>query len=134
MTAAVELLRRSFDTLNTGDVDACAELLAPDFIANIPGLPEPQLGRDAWKDNFRMFTGAFPDLVADIEDIFGEGDRVAVRLTFRGTHTAPFLGIETTGRKVSFSSVELYRVSGDQIAEEWVSPDISSLMAQITAP
>ena len=133
-TPGVELLRRSFDALNRGDLEACVELVAPDFIANIPGLPEPQRGREAWKQNFVMFREAFPDLDATIEDIFGSGDRVAVRLTFRGTHTGAFLGIEPSGRAVAFASVELYRVDGEHIAEEWVSPDIGSLMAQITAP
>lgn len=31
-------------------------------------------------------SNAFPDLQAEIEDIFGSGDRVAGRIAFRGTH------------------------------------------------
>lgn len=134
VTPGVELLRRSFQAFNRGDIDSCVPILSPEFVANIPGLPEPQRGRDAWKQNALMFREAFPDLNAAIGDIFGVGDRVAVRLTFRGTHEGPFLGVEPTGRQVAFTSVELYRVSGDYIAEEWVSPDINSLMTQITAP
>lgn len=131
-TRGVELLRRSFEVFNRGDIDSLVEVLSPDFVANIPGLPEPQHGRDAWKQNVLMIRAAFPDLHATIDDIFGDGDRVAVRLTFRGTHEGPFLGIEPTGRQVAYTSVELYRVSGGHIAEEWVSPDIASLMGQIT--
>lgn len=55
-----------------------------------------------------------------------------MRLTFSGTHSGEFLGIAPTGREVSFTSVELYRVEGDKIEEERVSPDIQSLMAQIS--
>src|SRR5688572_3622278 len=91
-TPGVELLRRSIDALNRGDLDTCVALVAPDFIVNIPGIP-PMHGRDAWKQNVLMFLGAFPDLHMDIDDIFGEGDRVAVRLTFSGTHRGDFLGI-----------------------------------------
>jgi predicted ester cyclase len=80
-----------------------------------------------------MFRTAFPDLRAEIEDIFGVGDRVAVRLTFRGTHHGAFFGMPATGREVMFSSVEIYRVAGDQLAEEWVSPDVTSLMGQLGA-
>ena len=131
--AGIELLRRSFDAFNRGDIDACVEVLAPDFIANIPGAPEPGRGRDAWKQNALMFREAFPDLQIEIDDIFGAGDKVAVRLMFRGTHTGPFLGIAATGREVAFSSVEIYRVENGLLAEEWVSPDVTSLMGQIGA-
>jgi predicted ester cyclase len=134
VTPAVELVRRSFETLNEGgDIDVLAELVTPDFIINIPELPEPMHGRDAWKQNASMMFGAFPDLHAEIDDIFGVKDIVGVRLTFSGTHQGDFLGIAATNRKVEFKSVEFYRVDGDLLAEEWVAPDIESLMAQISA-
>ena len=41
---------------------------------------------------------AFPDLVETIDDLVAEGDRVALRLTLRGTHGGPFRGVEATGR------------------------------------
>jgi steroid delta-isomerase-like uncharacterized protein len=132
--SGVTLLRSALAAFNNGDLDACAEFLAPEFIANIPGLPEPAIGREAWKQNAQMLLDAFPDMKMDIQDVFGSGDRAALRLTFRGTHKNAFLGIPATGREVAFSSVELYRVEGDLLAEEWVAPDIASLMGQITAP
>ena len=132
-TPAVKLVRRSFETFNRGDIDACVDLLTPDFVANVAGAPGPTIGRDPWKQNALMFREAFPDLHAQIEDIFGVGDRVAVRLTFRGTHRGAFLGMPATSREVVFSSVEIYRAEGDQLAEEWVSPDVTSLMRQLGA-
>jgi steroid delta-isomerase-like uncharacterized protein len=132
-TPAVELVRRSFETFNRGDIDACVDLLTPDFVANVAGAPGPAVGRDPWKQNAVMFRAAFPDLRAEIEDIFGAGDRVAVRLTFRGTHRGAFFGLPATGRAVMFSSIEIYRVAGDQLVEEWVSPDVTSLMGQLGA-
>jgi steroid delta-isomerase-like uncharacterized protein len=132
-TPAVELVRRSFALFNRGDIDACADLLTPDFVANIAGAPGPSVGRDPWKQNAVMFREAFPDLHAEIEDIFGVSDRVAVRLTFRGTHRGAFLSMPATNRAVAFSSVEIYRVVDDHLAEEWVSPDVTSLMGQLGA-
>jgi predicted ester cyclase len=76
----------------------------------------------------------FPDLRIDIEDIFGADDKVAVRVHLHGTHEGPFQGIPPTHRPVSFTSIEIYRVEGDKIAEEWVSPDMISLMQQISEP
>ncbi|MEJ8640999.1 ester cyclase [Streptomyces sp. MS1.HAVA.3] len=37
-----------------------------------------------------------------------------------------------TDRQVSFRSIEIYRIEGDKIAEEWVAPDMISLMQQIS--
>jgi len=45
------------------------------------------------------------DLVGS-EGVFGAGDKVAVRLRFRGTHCGDFLGIPATGRAVECVSHE----------------------------
>lgn len=39
------LLRTAYETLERGDLDACVEMLTEDFIANVPGLPDPLYGR-----------------------------------------------------------------------------------------
>jgi steroid delta-isomerase-like uncharacterized protein len=127
----VELVREGFEALNAGDLDACIELAGPDLIINLAELPEPLYGRDIWREGAAMFRRAFPDLRAEIEDIFGSGDRVAVRLRMRGTHEGDYLGIPATGRPVSYVSHEFYRVEGGLIAEEWICSDMASLLQQI---
>ncbi|GAA2876084.1 hypothetical protein Acy02nite_75790 [Actinoplanes cyaneus] len=128
-----DLLRRGFELVQAGELAASAELLTEDFIANLPGLPEPLHGREIWTLGVQAMWQGFPDLRIEIADIFGAGDRVAVRLRFSGTHDGEFQGIPATHRPVSFTSVEIYRFEGDRIAEEWVSPDMLGLMQQITA-
>lgn len=54
-------------------------------------------------------------------------------MCFRGTHQGTFEGLPATGRPVSFRSIEIYRLEGGKIAEEWVSPDMIGLMSQISA-
>jgi steroid delta-isomerase-like uncharacterized protein len=126
------LVRRGYETLQTGDIEASAELITEDFIANLPGLPEPLRGREIWKLGGQTMREGFPDLRIDIEEMFGAGDKVAVRVRFHGTHSGPFQGIPPTHRPVSFTSIEIYRLEGDLIAEEWVAPDIMGLMQQIS--
>jgi steroid delta-isomerase-like uncharacterized protein len=128
----VALLRQALATFQAQDLDAAVELLTEDFIANIPGVPTPLRGREIWRMGARSMLDGFPDLTIDIEDIFGAGDRVAVRLRFHGTHDGPFQGVQPTHREVSFTSVEIYRFAGGKVAEEWVSPDMLSLMQQIS--
>jgi len=127
----IELVREGFAALNAGDLDACVERASPDLIINLAELPEPLHGRDTWREGAAMFRGAFPDLHAEIEDIFGAGDRVAVRLRMRGTHTGDYLGMPATGRSISYVSHEFYRIEDGLIAEEWICSDLASLLRQI---
>nr|WP_265333416.1 ester cyclase [Paenibacillus guangzhouensis] len=60
---------------------------------------------------------AFPDKAYTIEDIIGEGDRVLVRMTMRGTHQGVFYGHAPTERKTEVTLYREYRVADGRIAE-----------------
>ena len=62
-----------------------------------------------------MFRGAFPDLEFVAEDMFAEGDKVAARITVRGTHKGPFLDIAPTGKQVSVSAIDIFRFANGKI-------------------
>ncbi|MGW1880913.1 ester cyclase [Streptomyces sp. NPDC001970] len=126
------LLRAAYASVERGDLDASVELLTENFIANVPGAPEPLHGREIWRFGTRTMLDAFPDLQITIEEIFGVEDKVVVRVHFRGTHRGDFQGMPATNREVSYRSIEIYRMEGDKIAEEWVAPDMISLMQQIS--
>jgi steroid delta-isomerase-like uncharacterized protein len=127
-----ELMRAGFRAFNSGDVDGCMALAAPDLIINLAELPGPQHGLDTWRQGFEMIKRAFPDLQAHVEDIVAAQDKVAVRVRFRGTHRGEFLGIPATGRSVEYVSHEFYRIAGGLIAEEWICSDMATLLGQIT--
>ncbi|HEX6521237.1 MAG TPA: ester cyclase [Streptosporangiaceae bacterium] len=130
--ASVELVRSAAQAFNLGDADLCTALMSPDFIINLAELPEPQRGREVWRQNFEMMRRAFPDLQAHIEDIFAAEDKVAVRLRLRGTHTGEFLGFAATGRTIEYISHEFYRIAGGLIAEEWICSDTATLLRQLS--
>ena len=89
--ANAELVHAGFQAFNAGDVGECLARIAPDLIINLAELPEPQHGRETWRQGFEMMRDAFPDLQAHIEDIVAAQDKVAVRVRFRGTHAGEFL-------------------------------------------
>ena len=130
--ANVELVRAGFQAFNAGDADGCMSRIAPDLIINLAELPEPQHGRETWRQGFEMMLHAFPGLQAHIEDIFAADDKVAVRLRFRGTHSGEFLGYAATGRAIDYVSHEFYRVADGRIAEEWICSDMATLLRQIS--
>ena len=127
-----ELVRAGFRAFNVGDADECLALAAPNLITNLAELPEPQHGRETWRQGFEMIKHAFPDLQAHIEDIVAAQDKVAVRLRFRGTHSGEFLGIPATGRTIEYVSHEFYRIVDGLIAEEWICSDTATLLRQLS--
>ena len=75
---------------------------------------------------------AFPDLEAHVDDLVAADDKVAIRVTFRGTHQGEFQGIPATGRTIGYVSHEFYRVADGLITEEWICSDTASLFRQLT--
>jgi steroid delta-isomerase-like uncharacterized protein len=128
----IELVRAGLEALNAGNAGACMALAAPDLIMNLAELPEPRRGQEVWRQGFAMMKHAFPDLRGHIEDIVAAGDKVAVRLRFRGTHSGEFLGIPATGRAIEYVSHEFYRVADGLIAEEWICSDMATLLRQLS--
>jgi predicted ester cyclase len=75
----------------------------------------------------RQIADAIPDNRTEIDDIFGDGDKVAVRYTSRGTHTGELFGVAPTNRTLTTSGMEMYRLSSGRIVECWGQYDMSEL-------
>jgi len=120
------------EVINGGRLDVVDELFAPDYVDHTrpPGAPE---GLDGVRAIPALFRGAFPDVSFTIEDMVGEGDTVASRVTGSGTHLGPFLGVEPTGKAVRWASTGFFRVADGRIAEHWGVPDLLHLMQQLGA-
>ena len=93
-----------------------------------PGLPP---GREGLKAFVGAFHGAFPDGLLTIDQMIAEGDTVATRLTFHGTHTHEFMGIAPTGKKVTVPALDMARFEGGKLVEHWGGPDQMSLLQQL---
>ena len=129
----VELMRATTDAFNAHDLSACESRITADFIIHLAELQEPLRGRETWRRNAEIMHRGFPDVMAHIDDIVAAGDKVALRLTFTGTHSGEFLGHAPTGRTVRYVSHEFYRVEDGLIAEEWICADMATLFQQMSA-
>ncbi|HTE83836.1 MAG TPA: ester cyclase, partial [Dehalococcoidia bacterium] len=127
----VALVQESFEAFNVGDTERLLAVMAPDFVMHLAEFPEP-LGWDAWREGFEMMRRAFPDLEARVEDVIAADDKVAVRISFRGTHRGEFQGIPATGGEVHYMSHEIYRIENGRFAEEWICSDTATLFRQLT--
>src|SRR3954449_3881127 len=67
------------------------------------GPQEP--GREGYKHVVTLFHRAFSNLRVTNDDIIAEGDRVTLRWTGRGTHSAELAGIPPTGKHVTITGI-----------------------------
>lgn len=130
--ANTALVHESVEAFNAGDTNKLLTITAPDIIIHYAEMPEPLRGRDTWQQGFELIKRAFPDLEVHLDDLVAADDKVAVRLTLRGTHKEEFQGIPATGRTISYVSHEFYRVAHGAVVEEWICSDMTSLFRQLS--
>jgi predicted ester cyclase len=124
--------RRWIEVFNERDDAAEADVRGPDYVAHAPAsLESAPLDSEAWTRFLSGFVEGFPDLRLTVEDAVGEGDLVAQRVHFAGTHTGEFQGLPPTHRKVEFSGLELNRFVDGRVAEHWFQLDALTLLQQL---
>lgn len=125
------LVRRLYEEVfNRGNLSTVDELLAADYIDHT-ALPGTSPGPGGLKQFISMFRAAFPDLHFTIEDMIAEGDTVVVRQTYRGTHKGDLMGISSTGKQVTITSIDIGRFAGGKLVEHWGSTDSLGLLQQL---
>jgi steroid delta-isomerase-like uncharacterized protein len=124
--------RRIIDAINRGDPDSFDDLMAADMVDHNP-MPNQAPGREGFKDWVVAARGSLPDLNGTVEDAVEEGDRVAARVTWQGTHRGEWVGIPPTNRPVSFEAFHLVRFSQGRAAEWWGTADLLGAIQQLGA-
>ena len=120
------------DVWNQGNLNRADELFAADYRRYTAPTAAP-LSRDAQKQRIAGLRAAFPDVHLTIEDLLVEGDRVACRVSVRGTHQGVFQGIAPTGKQIVVAALDLLRIENGQLVEHWGGPDLFSLLQQLGA-
>jgi steroid delta-isomerase-like uncharacterized protein len=126
------LVRRQEEELfSGGNLDMADEIYAPDYVGHDPSNPEDVRGLQAAKQAASDYRQAFPDLRVTVEDLIAEGDRVAARLRFRGTHLGEMDGIAPTGKRVDCTGIVVSRIEKGKIVEDWANFDDLGMMQQL---
>ena len=115
---------------NEKQLDRAGEVVASDFLDYAP-LPGQAPGLEGAKRKWAMYLNAIPDLRVTIEDLVAEGDKVAVRRSYEGTHQGELLGIPATGKQVRVSSISIFRLAEGKIADSWEQWDRLGLLQQL---
>lgn len=122
-----QAVRRLYDeAINAGRTGILADLIAPEFAG-----PDGARGPAAYAANVTALRAGFPDVRFTIEDVVAEGDRVAVRWTWKGTHTGTFRGFAASGKAVRDTGLVLYTLANGKVVAAIVETDRLGVLQQI---
>lgn len=124
------LVLQFYKAFDDHKVDQALELLAPNFIAHMAGMPEPLDG-----EGFKQFGMAFYLAFSHGQHVFDQvvvaDDKVVTCGRFTARHLGEFQGLPPTGKQISLSIMHIDRVEDGKIVEHWGQGDALGLMQQL---
>jgi serine phosphatase RsbU (regulator of sigma subunit)/ketosteroid isomerase-like protein len=124
------LVRRFWEAVARGDLDAIDELLAPDFLDHSL-LEGQESGREGYKQQVAEQHAALSDIRPTIEDQVAKGDKVVTRITWHSIHDrGEYYGLMPRDKEVVVTAMSMHRIEGGKIAEEWSEDNGSAEVAQ----
>lgn len=124
--------KRFGEIVNTGTLDAFAEVVAEGCVDNDPA-PGQGLGPEGFKTFFTGMRTAFPDLKVVPQTMVAEGDQVGFAYTITGTHDGAFQGLAPTGKPISVRGMQIGRFENGKMVERWGSSDELGILKQLGA-
>ena len=124
------LIRRFYEEIDKGNIDAMDEIVAEDYLNHDPPFPGLPSGRAGLKQVFKMFWESTPGTHM-IEDQIADGDKVVTRLRAQGRFENALAGIPPTGKDMEVTAIAVHRVADGKIVEHWSEVDSAALMAQL---
>lgn len=129
-TDPISVVKKWHEINESGDLDRLSEVISDKLISRnlFPGVP-------GGLEGFRMLNqgkrASFPDAKIEIEEIFSEGNMVAMVTRMMATHEGDFVGIPPTGKEVDFLQVHVLLVEDGKIVEHWGVNDIGKIFVQL---
>lgn len=124
--------RFHMEVFQAGRLEVADEILSRDFAwhgAFAP--PQEPCGPEGVKQVARAVIGAFPDRQIVHHDVIAEGDKVLIRWSMSGTHRGDLMGIAPTGRAMTLTGFDHFRIAGGKIVEMWQEADRLSMLQQL---
>src|SRR5215203_6584755 len=120
------LARRFLEAFANGDLDTLDELLAPDFV-NHSLLPGQDPGREGYMRTVAEKHAAFSDIRHTIDYQTTDGEEMVItrHTTHRIHDRGASLGIEPTGKEWNFTHIDIHRISGGKVLEQWSAKSAS---------
>ena len=131
-TNATIVRRFTEEVITKGKIDAAAQFVWEDVVEQVP-LPGQRPGLEGLKDILRYMRSGFPDIDFSVKEQISEGDKVASRFEWTGTHQGEFMGVPATGKPVRVWGIVIDRLEDGRIKDTRIIMDTLGLMMQLGA-
>ncbi|MEP6660184.1 MAG: ester cyclase [Acidimicrobiales bacterium] len=126
-----DLVQRIYQELhNHKNLSVADDAVAAHVRYRASGAPEVH-GLAAFKESVAADLIGFPDQHITLEDIVADGDLVASRWTYRGTHRGDYFGIAPTEKSVIITFISIDRVVDGKVTDISTVWDNLEMMQQL---
>jgi predicted ester cyclase len=128
----VESVNKAIARFNAKDLDGYLEMF--DKSVMFHGLSrrlKPGVG--GLRDYYTALREGFPDMRLASEDLIAEGEKIANRYTFYGTHKGAYMGVAPTSKLVISPGMVIHLFKGGKCVETWQSTDALGFLTQLGA-
>ncbi len=88
-------------------------------------------GLAAYRVSYPKMLEGLPDLSSIVHFQIAEGDRVVSFKTATGTHRGLFLGQPATGKRLTFTIIDIFRIRDGKISDFWGLIDEAACLRQM---
>ncbi|MBA3814123.1 MAG: ester cyclase [Alphaproteobacteria bacterium] len=136
MTENNKVTLREFmeEVWNKGNLEIADKFVSfPYVIHHDPGdqWDGQSLDLETFKKRVLYSRETFPDLHFAVQEIVGEGDKVAISWYLEGTHKGDIPGLPATKKKVKVPGLTIYSFSKGKITGHWQVIDRLGFMQQV---
>jgi steroid delta-isomerase-like uncharacterized protein len=133
----IQLARKQIAAFNSGDWDQLGAGLAPDSRYDELGTQRKIEGSEKVVELFKSWKTAFPDAVGTVTSAVASGNKAALEVTWKGTHSGPLATAEGTipasGKLQETPAAFFFTFDGEKVKESRHYFDSMTLLKQIGA-
>ena len=132
--ANLQVIEARYEAVNAHDFDRFQSFYADAVVWRDPATPRPAKGPKAVRRRLETWAAAVPNLKWQLEDLFGEGDKLCARFTFTGKHSGPLADargneLTGTGKAIKVPGVGVYVIQDGKIVDSRIWFDLAAFGA-----
>lgn len=134
MAARIRTVEEHIRCENLHDLDALMGTFSEAACYDVEPFGDHFVGRDAVRAFYAGILQIMPDLHIDVRHRYFASDALILEVTIRGSHSAEWMGVPATGKRLEFPLCAVYTFDAeDKLAGERIYFDRATILEQMGA-
>lgn len=126
-----ELVKLYYEELWNKNNKDYIDILFDDNITFHGSLNINAVGKKEFEKYMDNILTGIPNLFHGIETMICEGDAIAVRAIYNGTHKGKLFHFEASGNRIKYNGASFFKFHEGKIVDIWVLGDLTNLYSQL---